>query len=221
MAFDLCAYDANVRKVIPFYDELHAQTIDVLKTFAQGRKLSLLDTGCGSGNFARRAADSLNLSKLVLCDPLEGMLGAAREKLTDTEAEFHCIGSEQLDFASEFDVVTAIQSHHYFDRETRKIAVRNCFDALKPGGILIVFENTAPNSETGKNLLLRRLECYGLDHGRTPEEVHSHSRRFGTEYFPLTIAEHLQLFAENGFTAAEVFWHSYLQTGFYAIKGNL
>ena len=220
MGFDLCAYDENVRKVIPYYDDIHAQTIDLLTEFAQGRELALLDTGCGSGTFARKAADTLKLSRLVLCDPLPGMLDIARQKLAGTAAEFRQVGSESLDLTAQFDAVTAIQSHHYFDPETREIAVRNCFTALKPGGILVVFENTAANSEAGKTLLLHRLERFDIAHGRTPEEARNHSARYGTEYFPLTIGEHLQLFRKTGFSTAEIFWHSYHQTGFYAIKSD-
>ncbi len=220
MAFDLCAYDENVRKVIPYYDEIHAQTIDLLSEFANGNEIALLDTGCGSGTFARKAADSLLLSELVLCDPLEGMLDAAKQKLAGKTAEFHQTGSESLKFTERFDAVTAIQCHHYFDQQTRESAVKNCFYALKPGGILIVFENTAANSEAGKALLLGRLERFGLTHGRTPEEVKHHSARYGTEYFPLTIEEHLQLLRNTGFCTAEVFWHSYHQTGFYALKDH-
>ena len=146
------------------------------------------------------------------------MLSDARKKLANQGCEFHCIGSEKLDFSNRFDIVTAIQSHHYFDRAARETAVKNCFNALKPGGIFICFENTAPFTECGKDLLLKRVEAFGLAAGRTPEEVRSHSARYNTEYFPITIKEHLELLEKTGFAACELFWHSYMQSGFYAIK---
>ena len=139
-------------------------------------------------------------------------------KLKNQACEFHCIGSEKLDFENRFDVVTAIQSHHYFERATRETAVKNCFKALKPGGIFICFENTAPFSETGKELMLKRLEDYEIQAGRTPEEVKSHSARYDREFFPITIKEHLELLEKTGFSAAELFWHSYMQSGFFAVK---
>ena len=40
------------------------------------------------------------------------------------------------------------------------------------------------------------------------------------EYFPLNIAEHLGLLEKTGFATAEIFWHSYMQSGFYAVKPN-
>ena len=218
MSFDLNDYDKNVRKVIPYYDELHAQVLDLITEFAAGKPISLLDTGCGSGTFAAKAVQELVLSELVLCDPLADMLDTARLKLAGKPAEFRQIGSEQLDEEERFDVVTAIQSHHYFDRETRKIAVRNCFRALKPGGMLVIFENTRADTDAGQRILMQRLERYGIAHGRTPEEARHHTERCGTAYFPLTIGGHLSLLRETGFETAELFWHSYMQSGFYAIK---
>ena len=196
-AFAVNQYDENVRKVIPHYDEIYEQIFSVITTYCGDKPLAVLDTGCGT----------------------EKMLADAKKKLANQGCEYHCIGSEKLELSNRFDIVTAIQSHHYFDRATRETAVKNCFNALKPGGIFICFENTAPFTERGKDLLLKRIEAFGLAAGRTPDEVRSHSARYNTEYFPITIKEHLELLDKTGFAACELFRHSYMQSGFYAIKG--
>ena len=218
-AFAVNQYDENVRKVIPHYDEIYEQIFSVITTYCGDKPVAVLDTGCGTGNFGVMALNRLKLTELVLCDPSEKMLTDAKKKLANQGCEYHCIGSEKLEFSNRFDIVTAIQSHHYFDRATREAAVKNCFNALKPGGIFICFENTAPFTECGKDLLLKRIEAFGLAAGRTPDEVRSHSARFNTEYFPITIKEHLELLEKTGFAICELFWHSYMQSGFYAIKG--
>lgn len=94
----------------------------------------------------------------------------------------------------------------------------NCFNALKSGGIFVYFENTAPFSELGKDLMLKRLETFGFREGRTFEDVKHHSERYNKEFFPLTISEHLNLLRKMNFKTSELFWHSYMQSGFYAIK---
>ena len=217
-AFEVNQYDGNVRKVIPLFDEIYEQIFSMINTCCGDKPLAVLDTGCGTGNFGAMALNRLHLSELVLCDPSEKMLADAQKKLTNQECEFHCIGSEKLKYENRFNVVTAIQSHHYFDRATRETAVKNCFNALKPGGIFICFENTAPFTLLGKELLLKRVEAFGLQAERTPEEVRSHSARYNTEYFPITMKEHLELLEKTGFVVCELFWHSYMQSGFYAIK---
>ena len=217
-AFQANQYDANDWKVIPFYDKIYQQIFDVIQIYFENQKISVLDTGGGTGNFGLQASRLLNLSELVLCDPSEKMLADAEQKFKNHSCEFFCIGSENLPFENHFDLITAIQSHHYFDKNPRKQAVQNCFRALKSGGMFICFENTAPFSETGKIIMLNRLEKFGLQAGRTPEEVKSHSMRYNQEFFPITIQEHLDLLRNAGFQTAELFWHSYMQSGFYAIK---
>ena len=217
-AFNVSKYDENVRKVIPFYDEIYDQVFSVIRTYCGNKPLSILDTGCGTGNFGLKASKALTLSELVLGDPSEKMIADAKMKLENHSVEFLCVGSENLTFEDRFDVVTAIQSHHYFDRETRAKAVTNCFTALKSGGIFIYFENTAPFTDIGRDIMLKRLEDFGLQAGRLLDQVKSHSSRYNHEFFPINIREHLELLQETGFRTAELFWHSYMQSGFYAIK---
>lgn len=217
-SFNSNIYDENIRKVIPFYDEIYNQIIDLIQTYYGNKEISLLDTGCGSGMMGVTVFENLNVSEMVLCDPSENMLDSAKSKLADKPCRFMNIGSEQLSFKNQFDVVTAIQSHHYFDQKTRETAVRNCYNALKSDGLFIYFENTAPTSETGISIMKKRIETYGINAGRTQEEAESHSARYNKEYFPITVPMHLGLLYNNGFKAAELFWHSYMQSGFYAIK---
>ncbi|MBQ2582125.1 MAG: class I SAM-dependent methyltransferase [Ruminococcus sp.] len=216
--FRVSAYDENVPKVIPFYSELSEQVIGVISAYLPDRKIALLDTGCGTGTFALKALDRLDIARLVLCDPSENMLSDAKAKLAGRDCEFFDIGSEKMQFENEFDVVTAIQSHHYFDIKTREKAVANCFRALKKGGIFIYFENTAPLTDTGRDILLARLGEYQLSAGRTQEETDAHLARYGTEYFPINIRQHLDMLERTGFAASELFWQSFMQCGFYGVK---
>jgi len=48
--------------------------------------------------------------------------------------------------------------------------------------------------------------------------VDKHIKRFDSEYFPITIVEHLDLLKETGFGDINLFWYSYAQAGFYAVK---
>ena len=123
-SYNSSVYDANITNVLPYYTEFHAQVIDVAKTVA------------------------------TLCDPSEGMLEIAKEKLSGKDIRFHTVASDALSYQSEFDLVTAIQSHHYYDIKTREIAVKKCYEALKEGGIFMAFEKYQDVS--------RRKRCHSI-----------------------------------------------------------
>lgn len=211
-------YDSDIRKVIPYYDEIHEQIINLVKTF-DFKDMTWLDTGCGSGSFAVKAIENFNISRMMLCDPSEKMLSVSKSKLEkNNSCNFKLCSSQELDFNEEFDVVSAVQSHHYLDINQRKIAIEQCYKALKDNGVFITFENFAPFTERGKEIVLKRIENYGISHGRSLEDVTAHSARYNKEFFPIKITDHLNLLKSCGFKVSEVFWVSYMQAGFYGIK---
>lgn len=216
-AFD--EYDSKIEKTIPCYREICTQTIDVVKALFPN-DIEWLDTGCGTGTLAFMADRACNIKRFALCDPSDRMLYAAKEKLQGAKAktEFYLTPSQALTFCGEFDAVTAIQAHHYLDKDTRMNATKRCYNALKDGGVYVTFENTAPQTEAGKELVLKRWEQFQVNSGKTRQDAQGHLARYGTEYFPITIQEHLELLEKCGFRVAELFWFSYIQAGFYAVK---
>ncbi|MCR5389618.1 MAG: methyltransferase domain-containing protein, partial [Lachnospiraceae bacterium] len=152
------------------------------------------------------------------CDPSEGMLEIAKEKLSGKNIRFNNVASDALSYKNEFDIVTAIQSHHYYDIETRAIAVRKCYEALKEDGIFMTFENIKMSTEESDSIALKRWGRFLLDHGWTPEGVKAHQARRGTEMFPITIEQHLEMIKNAGFKSVNILWVSYMQAGFWAIK---
>lgn len=213
--WDAAAYDRKVAQSLPYYALFHEQVISAVRALFD-RPVAWLDTGCGTGTLARRAAAAVPLSRLVLSDPSPDMLALARRRMAGVQAEFWRLPSGQLPEQESFDVVTAILCHHYLSPDERRAATRRCLEALRPGGVYITFEHTAPRTDWGKALVLRRWDAFQQENGRDAETVQTHLARYGTEYFPITAEAHLKLLADVGFDAAELLWSAYLDTGFIA-----
>ena len=218
-------YDEKIRETIPYYDAFHLETIDLVKSI-NAIPEKWLDTGCGTGNFISSAAKAFKGTKFVLADPSKDMLDIARQKISGagcTELELlYPVPSGGIELPEEeFEVITAIQCHHYLDVEGRKEAIQNCFRMLKCNGVFITFENIRPLSQVGTLIGLDRWKQFQTSKGKSDEEAEKHIGRFDKEYFPITIEEHLELLKEVGFSFVEVFWYSYMQAGFYAIKGDV
>lgn len=96
--------------------------------------------------------------------------------------------------------------------------MKNCYQALKKGGIFFSFENIAPNSEKGKQIVLQRWRNYQIANGKDSAEANEHIKRYGTEYFPITVSAHLETMKKGGFQVAELIWMSYMQARFLGIK---
>lgn len=213
-------YDNRVNSVLPYYSEFHRQITDIVKTlFAEKLEIKWLDTGCGTGSLAQKANEQMNNIKFTLCDPSEQMLKKAEEKLVlNKNIEFKCASSQQLDYENEYNVITAVQSHHYMSAEQRKAVTEKCYRALKNGGVYITFENIMLSSDVTDKIGTERWKNYLRAYGKTELEIEAHINRRGTEVFPITINEHLELLKTCGFATADILWASYMQAGFFAIK---
>ena len=88
-------YDANVEKTIPRYSQFHSETLDLVGAVIPNPSL-WLDTGCGTGNLAAKAAERFAGVKFILSDPSPAMLNIAREKLPGMAVEYIQSGSETL-----------------------------------------------------------------------------------------------------------------------------
>jgi tRNA (cmo5U34)-methyltransferase len=216
-AYNSTIYDDKVIHVLPYYREYHGQIIDLVKNMKL-KEPDWLDTGCGTGTLARRVLEDRSDVKFTLCDPSEKMLEKAKEKLAGVDARFFNLSSQQLMFASEFDIVTAVQSHHYLQREERKDAVSKCYHALRENGVFVAFENIRMSADESDAIALSRWTQFLKDHGSDEEEIEMQLARRGTEVFPITIEEHIKLLRECGFRSVDILWTSYLQAGFWALK---
>ncbi len=54
----------------------------------------------------------------------------------------------ELEDIEKYDVVTAIQVHHYLSEKDRRLVVEKCCRALKAGGLFFTFENIANTKGT-------------------------------------------------------------------------
>lgn len=216
-AYNSSIYDEHITNVLPYYKEYHNQALDVVRAMGIDSPV-WLDTGCGTGTLAMRILESYPETKLTLCDPSEKMLDIAKAKLTGNDIRFFNLSSEQLPFENEFDVITAIQCHHYLSLEGRENAVKACYKALKEDGVFITFENIKMETDEADAIALKRWQTFLEEHGNSSEDVRMHIERRGVEVFPITIAQHLELLKKCGFRSVNVLWTSYLQAGFWAIK---
>jgi tRNA (cmo5U34)-methyltransferase len=213
-------YDRQIRLTIPHYDDIHDEILSFIKVQCPNPE-TWLDTGCGTGSFIRKAREIFPDTEFFIADPSEGMLKKAGQNLEGYRYSLlgRC-GTADLPAITnhQFDVITAIQCHHYLTTEGRNEAVRACFSLLNDGGFFITSENIRPFSDEGIARFLSYWGAFQRRAGRDEREVRDHLNRFDREYFPITVTGHLQCYRDAGFPVAEILWLSYMQGVFWCRK---
>ena len=215
--FDVAEYDRQIKRTLPFYEEMFQQAVDIVRILNL-QSLRWLDVGCGTGKMARTALDNFDIQKMVCIDVEKEMLEKAENFCDNEKVEFLQCDIRELPYEEIFDIVTAVQVNHYFKKDERVAAIKKCYDALAENGIYISFENFAPDSEEGARLYLERWKQFQIANGKSKEEADSHIRRYGRDYFSITISESIKLLKECGFRMVGILWVSYIQVGILARK---
>lgn len=218
-AFRASNYDRKIKQTLPYYDEFYEQVVELVKILNHNA-VRWLDIGCGTGKMGSVAFENVEIEKFVFCDSSDEMIRIAKERFKRHNAEFSVCDVQQLDYVNEFDVITAIQVNHYLHIDERRIALQKCYEALKDKGLFISFENFAPFTDLGKSVYLEKWKRYQMEQGKSLQECNKHIERYGKEYFPISLSEHMELMRDCGFGIVEVLWLSNMQTGFWGMKAG-
>jgi len=211
-------YEREVENTIPFHAVLLEKAVDVALSAVPAPR-RWLDTGCGPGRLVEFALRRVPETAFFLADPSEAMLALARARHPDLPADrFLTAPSHELPDVEPFDVITAVQCHHYYpDPDGRAAAVRRCRALLRPGGALVVFENVRAESDPVHALQRARWAAWQRGRGREDAVIQAQLAREGTKFFPIRPSEHIALLAGAGFARVEMVWRAYGQAGFLAM----
>ncbi len=211
-------YDARIRSTIPRYDALLADALDV--AVHSGVEVKYwVDVGAGTGNMAIMAMARFPKAKFTLLDISSDMLSVAKSKAGEERTVYVHGSSDKMKIADQTaDVVTCIQSNHYYEEEGHAKVLEECYRILRPGGLIIVTENVATRTDRGYGILRSRLKDYLTEKGRSDNAAEGYLDRYGTEFHPHTVEQHLKLMEDAGFTDVEVFYYNYGQIGLYGFR---
>jgi tRNA (cmo5U34)-methyltransferase len=216
-------YDSHIKVTIPYYHTFNTEIINLVRAVGPAPAL-WLDTGCGTGTLVGEALQAFDKARFLLADPSPEMLEVAKNKLEKkAQGRIRLLATVPtqdlvLEGDAGLDVITAVMCHHYLQKDGRLSATRKCYELLKRGGLYITFENIRPLTAEGTEIGKNNWKNFQIAAGKTVDEANDHIKRFGVEYYPIPVEEHLALLRGCGFRVVELFWYSYMQAGFYGIK---
>ena len=117
---------------------------NIVKRLSGPNVANILDFGCGVGLGIRPLREAFPATRIVGCDPSQESLALART--SEPDCEF--LQSSAIEPKPQFDIVTAVSVFHHIVPSDRDAALHYCFERLKPGGHLFVFEHNPYNPLT-------------------------------------------------------------------------
>ena len=183
---------------------------------------SVLDIGCGAGNYPLKLLQVLPDLDVTLIDLSEAMLARAVERLTPaTRGRVETLQGDvrELELGAErFDLILASQVfHHLRGEEEWRMVFSKCFAALKPDGALFI--NDLIDHADGRvgALMRRRWGVYlaGLKNGAYRDQVFAYNDREDT---PRPLFFQMNILREAGFRMVDILHKNSCFAAFYAVK---
>lgn len=111
---------------------------------------TVLEVGCGTGNFLVQVAKSFPQARAIGVDLDADSLAIAQGRIADAKLADRVsarLGTvDEVVTADSVDVVVMIEVLHEIAQTLRPAVVQQCARALKPGGVLLVVDETYPST---------------------------------------------------------------------------
>ena len=203
---DADAYDAEIRRFIPHYDDMLANGVDLLSSLAPPAA-HVLDLGGGTGALSAAVLRRLPEARVTVLDVDRAMLDEARRRLIPFGARVQFLEGSFLDPLPAADaVVASLALHHVRDLGAKTDRYRAIHAALAPGGVFLNLDAAITEGPRLNRLTFDRWAASMNEQGIADAEARDHFAAWAREdrYFPLD--EELAALRRAGFAEVECFW---------------
>ncbi len=108
----------------------------------------VMDVGSGSGSVVLEFAQEFLECQVTGVEPLPYFAESSRERIIEKgigeRIRVHNIPAQNMQFESQFDLVTMVQVFHELPNDQKGAILERCWHALKPGGKLMLVDRCAP-----------------------------------------------------------------------------
>ncbi len=202
----------------PLCLELIAQAASAVSPHAK----SLLDVGCGAGNYTLKLLQKLPNCDCTLIDLSLPMLERARNRVgaaTNGSVEIIQDDIREIDLGeARFDVIVAASVLHHLRSEDEWLNTFGKFHrALRPGGSLWIFDLIEHSLPAVQNLMWARYGAYLHEQGGEAyrDKVFDYVEKEDT---PATLLQQLNWLHDAGFSQIEVLHKNSCFAAFGAVK---
>ena len=211
LGFDVAAYDAEIRRYIPGYDEMHAEVVSIVDD-ALDEEVRVVDLGTGTGALSNAILDAVPRARVVLVDLDPTMLATAGARVARhrDRAELRRATFDEaltaLGPGSAGAVVASIALHHVVELDRKRALYTRIYETLAPGGVFLCVDATVHETGAEHARIYREWTASMARAGIGAVEAEALFMQWAGEdrYYPLAVE--LDLLAQAGFARPDCFW---------------
>jgi len=215
-------FDDMLERSIPQYSEMRALVTYFAECYRQ-RETTICDLGASRGEAIAPLIDKYGaLNTYALVEVSEPMLAVLRERFAgwvDTGRLRIYDTDLRRGFPPErCSVILAVLTLQFVPIEYRQRVVTDAYEALLPGGALIVVEKILGDTAPIDNRLVDRYLAMKSEKGYSDDDIERKRLSLEGVLVPLTAEWNMRLLERAGFSQVDCFWRWCNFAGWVAIK---
>lgn len=216
------AFDAHVRKSVPFYEELQRMVVELSDYFVRDQS-TIYDLGSSTGAtldlLATRHAAKEN-AQFIGVDLSESMVREAQQHIQRSNVRFFHKNVLDVEFSPPANFIVSLYTLQFLMLAERRALLARVHAGLIEGGALLIAEKTRAENSLFEDMWLELYWDFKRRQGLTPEQILEKANSLRGVLNPLTTEENVDLLFQTGFRRVEVFFKWYNWTGFLAVKNE-
>lgn len=211
-------FDSHISRSIPGYAMGHEVTVALSDHFVRQRG-RIYELGCSTGALSAQLAErhAGRGVEVIGLDVESDMVLEAKELQGSSGAQF-CEADVMTFGYLPCELVVSHYTLQFLVLSERAELLGRVYDALKPGGALVVFEKVLEPSSPLQDLIGQLYTDFKLVNGFSTEQIIGKSRTLRGVMVPLRRDENLQLMREAGFGSVELLQKNLHFEGYLAVK---
>ncbi|MCP4915222.1 MAG: carboxy-S-adenosyl-L-methionine synthase CmoA [Oligoflexia bacterium] len=216
------AFDDMVSRSVPFYKEVHQLILDMCDRFYQSG--NIYDLGCSTATTICLISESLKnknrKAKYIGVDNSAPMLEKAKEKL-----QKHGIDSIELIEGNiedveikNADVVILNYTLQFLPLAEREKVLRNIYEGLNPGGIIILSEKLKSSKPHFEELITDLYYDFKRRNGYSELEISQKREALENVLIPLSPKQQIEMLRSAGFDKCDMLFRWYNFASYLGIK---
>jgi tRNA (cmo5U34)-methyltransferase len=219
-------FDDMVSRSVPFYSEIQRLQSDLIVDFLPENSAVVCDFGCSTGTTLEHIAQHPRCPSdiaLIGYDNSEAMLDKARLKLdtliTTKKVSLRCADLNNLQDLPECDVVILNWTLQFVRPIDREQVLKTLFNALKPGGILLLSEKILSGDAVLNRLYIDHYLHFKSERGGYSDAENQRKREaLENILIPYRLDENYALLERAGFGRIDTYFKWFNFASMIAVK---